>query len=309
MSLDYLPSLDSNEAVFFEQELEDIKAKSYDVVRRRLRHRDHIPVSNASGPAAETISYYQYDQVGIAKLVSNYADDLPVANVKGRKFSVDVHSMGVGFEYSIQDIRASMAQGKSLNDRKATAAARAIAELEENIAAFGHAGTNMKGFLNHPNVPVISVHDPGSGRAWIADNKTPEQIVKDMGAAVQKIIDNTSEVERPNALLLPSNEYGHIAQTKMTDIEPTILRWFIANNPWVSSVGTWDKLKTADASSTGPRSVTYRRDPNALELEIPQEFEMFPPQAQNLAFRVPAHARIGGVVFYYPLSAIYQDDL
>ncbi|HKI87196.1 MAG TPA: encapsulin [Thermoanaerobaculia bacterium] len=308
-ALAHLTNLDANEALFFEQELEHIKAKTYDVMRRELRHREYVPVSNEAGPGAETISYYQYDQVGTAKLISNYADDLPLANVKGKKFSAPVHSMGIGFAYSVQDIRASQMANKRLEQRDATAAARAVAELEESICAFGDANTGMLGFLNHPNVPIIQAADPGGGRAWIADDKTPEEITKDMGASVQSILDTTSEKEKPNAIILPTLEYGHIAQTKMTSIEPTILKWFLTNNPWIQSVGTWDKLKTADDAGTGPRMVTYRRDPDALQLEIPQEFEIFPVQQHNLVFLTPTHARIGGVSFFYPLSAVYTDDL
>ena len=60
----------------------------------------------------------------------------------------------------------------------------------------------------------------------------------------------------------------------------------------------------ADAAGTGPRMLTYQRDPEILELIIPQDFEQFPPQARNLAFVVPCHARIGGVVTH---PAIMED--
>jgi len=117
-----------------EQELEHIKAKTYDVMRRELRHREYVPVSNEAGPGAETISYYQYDQVGTAKLISNYADDLPLANVKGKKFSAPVHSMGIGFAYSVQDIRASQMANKRLEQRDATAAGFRRLELMATLA-------------------------------------------------------------------------------------------------------------------------------------------------------------------------------
>ncbi len=309
MGLEHLTNLDANEALFFENELEHLKAKSYDVMRRNLRHREYIPVSNEAGPGAETISYTQYDQVGTAKLIANYSDNLPLANVKGRKFSAPVHGMGIAFEYTLQDVRASAMANKRLPEREAAAAARAVAEKEEEIAAFGDTATGMLGFLNHPNVPDIQAHDPGGGRAWIADEKTPDQIAQDMSASVQSILDTTSEKEQPNAIILPVAEYAHISMKRMTDISPTILRWFLENNPWIKSVGTWDKLKLADAAGTGPRMVTYRRDPDALQLEIPQEFEVLATQQVDLRYRTPTHARIGGVSFYYPLSAVYTDDI
>ena len=77
----------------------------------------------------------------------------------------------------------------------------------------------------------------------------------------------------------------------------------------ITDVDFWHKLDLADAAGTGPRMVTYQRDPEVLELVIPQEFEQFPPQARNLAFVVPCHARVGGVVVYYPLAIVYTDGL
>ena len=53
--------------------------------------------------------------------------------------------------------------------------------------------------------------------------------------------------------------------------------------------------------------VAYQRDPMVLQLEIPQEFEQFPPQARGLSFVVPCHARIGGVHMHYPLAVAYMD--
>lgn len=309
MGLDHLTNLDANEAIFFENELEHLKAKSYDVMRRELRHREYLPVSSEAGPGAETIAYTQYDQVGTAKLIANYADDIPLANVKGRKFTSPVHGIALAFGYSLQDVRAAAMANKRLDDKGMKAMARGIGEKEETVAAFGDTNTGMAGFLNHANVTVASVANPGSGKAWIADSKTPEEIAQDVATSVNTILAATAEKEKPNAVILPVTEYGHIAQKKMTDIEPTILKWVLGNNPWIKSIGTWDKLSTADAAGTGPRMVTYKRDPEALTLEIPQEFEVLPTQQKGLQFLTYGHSRIGGVLFYYPLSCLYTDDL
>lgn len=308
MPLPQLTNLDANEAAFFENELEAMKAKSYDVLRRELRHRQFLPVSNEAGPGAETIAYTQYDQLGTAKLISNYATDLPTANVKGQKFTSPVRSLGIAAEWSLQEVRASAMANKRLEQRQLTAAARAVAELEEDIAAFGDSASGLRGFLNHANVPDQGVVDPGGGTTWIADAKTPEEIVQDMSTAVGTIISTTNDVERPDTIILPSLQHAHIAQKKMTDIEPTILKWFLSANPWITSIGVWDRLKLADGEGNGPRMVVYKRDPDKVQLEIPQEFEILPVQQVNLAFKTPTHSRIGGVSFYYPLSALYVDD-
>ena len=55
--------------------------------------------------------------------------------------------------------------------------------------------------------------------------------------------------------------------------------------------------------------MSYKKDPEVLTLEIPQEYEEMPPQAKNLQFHVPVHARIGGVIVYYPIAMAYMDGL
>ncbi len=299
---------DANEAAFFDQELEHIKAKSYDVLRRELRHRTYIPVSFEAGPGAETIAYTQYDQVGVAKLIGNYAEDLPLANVKGKKFSHPVESIGIGYAYSLQELRASMLANKRLPDRLAKAAMRANAELEESLAATGKTGL-WSGFLNHANVPAVQAIDIGAGeRRWIAGNKSADQINADLVLAIRTIIDGTSEVERPNTAIFPTKEFIHASTKRIADTNETFLSWFLRVQPWIKNVGTWDKLKSADPSG-GARVVVYDRNPEKVTLEIPQDYEILPAQPKGLSFLVPTHSRFGGVIFYYPLSACYLDDL
>lgn len=299
---------DANEAAFFDQELEHIKSKSYDVLRRELKHRLYIPVSFEAGPGAETIAYTQYDHVGTAKLISNYAEDLPLANVKGKKFVQSVESIGIGYQYSLQDVRASMMANKRLSDRQSAAAMRANGELEETLAATGKSGL-FSGFLNHANITAIQAKDIGAGeRRWIAGNKTADQINDDVVYMIETILDATSEREKPNTLLLPTKEYVHAATKRIAETDETWMSWFLRTQPWIKNVGTWDKLKTADPSG-GARVMAYDRSPEKVTLEIPQDFEILPAQPKGLAFLVPTHSRFGGVLYYYPLSACYLDDL
>lgn len=308
--LQHLTNLDANEQIFFTRELEFKKAKAYDVLREELVHRTFLPVSNEADAAAQSIVYEQYDQVGVAKIIKNYADDLPLANVKGQEFVSKIVSLGMAFIYSLMDIRASQKANKRLPDRQMNAAIRGHAEKEELIAALGDTDTGLTGFMNNANVSLISADDPGAGKAWIADSKTPAQIVKDMNDLAQKVVTQTRERHKPDTLLLPSAEFGHISSTQnSTSSDVTILKWFLANNPYIKNVGVWPRLNLADAAGTGPRMVAYTRSPDMLTLEIPQEFEMLPVQQENFSFKTPTHSRIGGVLIYYPLSLAYMDDI
>jgi len=77
--------LDTNESIFFARQLEYIKGKTYDIKRPQLNALKLIPVSTETPEGASTITYRQYDTVGMAKVIANYSNDLPRADVKGKE--------------------------------------------------------------------------------------------------------------------------------------------------------------------------------------------------------------------------------
>ena len=125
--------LDANEGVFFARQLEFIKSQSYDVKRAKLSAMEVFPVSTATPEGATTITYRQYDQVGMAKIIANYADDLPRADVSGKEFTSPIRGIGVSYGYNMQEIRSAMYAGTSLSERKMRSAQRAH---EEKINQF-----------------------------------------------------------------------------------------------------------------------------------------------------------------------------
>ena len=125
--------MDANETAFFARELESIEAKIYEVKRKELVYRKYVPVSNRDHEGTETITYRMFDMVGAAKIISNYASDLPRADVFGEEFTQRVKSIGASIGFSDQELRASAKEGKSLDTQKATAMRRAVREKESDI--------------------------------------------------------------------------------------------------------------------------------------------------------------------------------
>lgn len=294
--------LDADESVFFERQLESVKSKTYDKKFTQLKCRQVIPVSFEAGPAAETIKYEQFDMVGMAKVVRDFATDFPSADVKAKEFRSPVKSLGSAYQYSVQEVRASKFAGKPLEARKANSAKRAIMQMENKIAYFGDADHGLGGMLNNANVPLVVLPHAG---AWTG--LTPDQILANLNAIANNPIKVSNGVETPDTMLIPINEYTLIASTaRSSTSDTTILQYFLTNNPFIKSVEWLEEAKQAGVGST-PRITVYKRDPDYLTLEIPQDFEQFPPQEKGLAFKVPVHQRIGGVLIYYPLSMAYAD--
>jgi hypothetical protein len=308
-------NLDANQTAFFARELESIKARTYDVVYPELKATTLIPVSTEAGPGAESITYQQFDQLGLAKVIANYADDLPRADVKGKEFNSPIRSLGASYGYSVQEIRAAQFVGRSLEQRKANATRRAIEQKVNKIAWYGDSESGLTGLIDNPNITRVAVENDGTASSTLWEDKTPDQILRDMNDLVTGIVDVTKGVEMPNTLIMPIKQYRQISNTRLASgTDTTILEFFLQNSPFITTVEWVNELKGAglgegSVAAGGDVMIAYDRNPDKLTLEIPQPYEQFPAQERGLEFVVPAHARVAGVIIYYPLSVAVGEGI
>lgn len=301
-------NMDASESAFVSRQLEQIRARTYDIKHKSLLAREFIPVDNSISPGAEVVTYRQWDMVGMAKIIANYADDLPRADVLVREFTGKIRGIGSSYGYSVQEARAAMFAGVPLEQRKANAARRSVEEKIDSIAQVGDSLHGLVGFLNQSNTTSFTVSTGAAGSQAFA-NKTPDEVVADLNLFVNNIVTSTHGSEIPDTILFPLAQWGDISTRRMGDgSDTTILKFFLANNPYIKMAAPWHALAGAGSGATD-RMVCYRRDPDALQLIIPQEFEQFPPQTKGLEVVTPCHARCGGVVVYYPLSMSYGDGI
>lgn len=294
--------LDAKYSAILARELEHVRAKTYDIIYPEKKARKLIPLDHTVPPGAETIRYDQWDLFGMAQVISNYADDLPMVDVMKEPFTSVVQTIADAYQWSILDLeRAAMVPGANLSQRRAGAARMVIENRIEDIGAFGLPVGGLNGILNHPNAALVA---PTTG-TW--SSATAVQMVDDANKLVESIVTATDETLLPNTLVMTSTQRGYMANKKFTNTDTTALKWFLDNNQYIDSIETWYKCKLADAAGTGARMLCYRRDPLVLEMVIPKEFTQQPPQPKNLSFVVPCHARVGGVVVYYPLAIAYMD--
>lgn len=302
--------MDAGESAFFARQLEEIRGRSYDLKLIELKARMLIPVDNSVPPGADAVTYRQYTAGGVAKLVASYSDDFPRADIFGKEFTVHPKSLGSSYGYNVQEIRAAQMTGLPLEQRRANAARRAIEEKIDKMGQVGDADTDCLGLLNQPTTTTFTVPN-GANNATAWTTKTPSEILSDMNGIANAIVSNTKEVEHPDTLLLPIDQYllvSILPFSAQNASNVTVLEMFLKNNPWVSEVEPWYALKGAGAGATD-RMVCYKRDPDHLMLVIPQEFEQFPPQVKGMEFVVPCHARCAGIQVPYPLSIAYGDGI
>lgn len=295
---------DSFETAVFARQLEYIYTRTSDVLYPEFKARTFIPLDSSVPSAASTYTYRQFDEVGFAALLTNYADNIPDVTTFGKEFTAPIHGMGVGYSYSVQDIRRAQMAGMPLEESLNRIAKRAVEAKIDQMAAFGDTKVGTTGFLNNANVPLVT---PITG-SWAT--ATADQIVADLDKLVNSIVTGSNGIHMPDTLLFDIASFTKLnGMQRSVASDVTILRWYLNNNAFIKNIDHWYLLSKADAAGTGPRVVCYQRSPDVLALVIPQEFEQFPPQVKNLSFFVPCHARIGGVKIPYPLAIAYMDGI
>lgn len=302
--MEQFKNLDASSSIFFRRELEFVKARSYDVEYQDLMARQLFPVSNEAGAYAQVITFTTYDRVGMAQIISSYAKDLPRADITGVQESSPVRPIGLSFAYTVDEVLASEALGKSLEQRRVNAVQRGTEETIDTIAWYGDSATGLPGFLTNPNIPTGAVAQGASGQTTWAD-KTPGEILADVNDLFGTVYAVTRKKEKPTRLLLPVLQWNYIMSTPRSDnSDTTIAQYLVANSPFLSSLDDIVAVNELDGAGTGGADmmVVYDPDPDKLTMEVPLELQFLPVQERGLTFEVPAWAKTGGVIIYKPMS-------
>ena len=298
--------LDANEGIFFARQLEAIKSRAYDVKRPKLSALEVMPVSTETPEGASTITYRQYDSVGAAQIIANYANDLPRADVTGKEFTSPVRGIGISYGYNLQEIRASQMTGTPLSEKKMRAAMRSHEELINRLAWFGDTEHGLPGFLTNPNIPAYTVTADGTGSSKLWVNKTADQIIRDVNGIINQVRTQSKDIHRANTVIMPLEQFAYISSApRSSTTDTTILAFLQANNPGVTfravleldGVGGLDKLVAGEFSVDN------------MQLEIPMAFRQYSPQQKGLEFEIPCESRFGGVIIEYPLALAIGDSI
>ena len=299
-------------SVFFARELDFVKSQSYDVEYPEFTALSLFPMSSEVDPGAETVTYYSYNKTGLAKIISNYATDLPRADVKGKPTTAIIKSLGDSYGYSIQEMRASRMAGKSLDTRKAESARYQIDYLNNKIAWNGDEETGLKGVLSTDNdVPLYTIANGAKGTTSWAD-KTEDEILADITGMLKQMATVTKKVEKPDTLALSSDAYIEIQNKRIEGTATTVLKYIQDNIPDIKQIVSCPELD-ADSVETNPYAAAsdgkavallFKNDSRKLSIENPLPFMQYPIQTQGLEVVVPCEARTAGAMIYYPMSLL-----
>ena len=287
--------------LFLERQLEYIRPQVFEVQYADIKYPTILPVTSEAGPGAQTFTYRVMDATGEFKLIADAADDLPRADISQVEKSINIRSFGGSFGYTVQELRAAQMANIALEQRRASAVRRAYEEKVEEVAMFGESSVGLQGFFNNATVDVVAADK------WFTDSGTTAQEMLDLlNYGVTAIINGSNMKEQPDTILMAWEDYNTISTRRNSDSsDVTVMEYFLRTNPYIRNIEPINQLDADKSTLSKNRMVFYKRDPQKVQLHIPQPLELFPPQQRGLEFIVPAHARVGGVALYYPKSVLY----
>jgi hypothetical protein len=289
--------------LFLERQLEYIRPQIFEVAYADIKYPTLLPVTSEAGQGAQTFTYRIMDSTGEFKLIADAADDLPRSDISQVEKSINIRSFGGSFGYTVQELRAAQMANIALEQRRAAAVRRAYEEKVEAVAMFGESTVGLAGFFNNSTVDVIAANYWFTGATA---SGTSQEMLELLNYGVSAIINASNMKEQPDTILLAYEDYNKISTTRNSDSsDVTVLEYFLRTNPYIRNVEPINQLDKDNSVLNTNRMVVYKRDPEKVQLHIPQPLELFPPQQRGLEFIVPAHARVGGVALYYPKSVIY----
>lgn len=259
---------------------------------------------------------YSMDNVGSAEFLAAGAFDVPYASTKMTQSTRNFHLAGIGYEWNTQELQRAAKLGRSLSSDKAQAAVMAADRFIYGIAMTGNnpAGVSEKGwagFTNNGSAPSAQVANDGtsSSRLWTA--KTPDQILRDINAAITAVETGTGETHVANTLILPTTAYNYVATTpRASGSDMTILSYLKANNVAGESltISKSRALETAGTSST-TRLVAYDNNPQVIRFHLPGPHQFLPPfQKSSLLYEVAGLMNVGGCEIRLPKAVVYRDS-
>jgi hypothetical protein len=298
--------LDSGESVFFDRELETIRAKTYDVKFQEPKLLNILPISMEGDPTVDTITHRVYTRVGIAKMGGTmYATDFPPVDVYGTEISVKVKPVHNSYGYNKDEIMAAMRVGKPLESMRANAARKAMDMKLDEIARSGETATGLYGLFNYPGISEYAVPATGTGTSKLWTNKTSDQILTDLFGIQNYIVNATNGIEVPDVLALPLEYFNLIATKRLdADSEETVLSYFLRVSQYVKRVEWFAQLATA-SSTGGLMMVAWKNDSDHLVFDMPLPFTQEDIDRDGLRYVVPCRAKTAGVTVFYPKSVAF----
>lgn len=294
-------NFDAAGSAFVARQLTMVRAQVLRVKKASLNAFNVFPVTTDIPVGAETALQRVYDSVGVAEIISNWADDLPRVDILAQETSVNVKMLGDAYGYNYREVQNAQFANINLSAEKGRVAKYAIDYKLNQIAWHGDKEHHITGFLDNPNISEFTLPGDGANNSTKLADKTEEQVFRDLNNFIESIPEATNQVEQANALLLPPAVYTLLATKRLGNTETTYLNFFRQIHPEITNIAKVLELKGAGQDGKDVMIAGFF-DPSYIKFEIPIRFDQRPVEYRNLEYVVNCVASTAGITVVMPFA-------
>jgi len=297
---------DAAQGKFRALDLEVIDNTLYTPKYEELTARQILDVKGDVAEGAETYAYNVMTRSGVAKILGNSSDDIPLVDTDMRRVFQRIYSIVTGFTYTVQEQRQAQLTGTSVDASKAGVARRAVSEKENRLTWIGDSDYNIQGLANAEGIqiePVEPVTDGGSDTEWT--NKKGEQIIADirsLRAKIEKLPGHNADT-----LALPPDQYEALEAPYNQYNNQTIMQ-YIRSQGWFQRIVRAPELEGVGQSG-GNSMLALDSSREVIELLVPMDIERHEPEWSFPRWKFAVEERCGGVIIRYPMAIARGDGI
>lgn len=287
-----------------------IATETYGLEREALDATKFIPAQTGVGQWTGSWTYKVASELGVAKFISDYAEDLPPVSRALEMRTILVRSIADSYGYSEAEVMQWLAAGVDLSRDEAETARRKIDEKVDEVLLVGDKDQGVSGLFNNPNVSSVAIEAGDAGTTTLK-TKTVDEIVATIQAMVDAVYTGSNGTVRGDTLILPHEAYAHVATKRVSDYDGTTILDYLKTVFAAQGVANWFESRKLDGigASSKDRAVFYKRSANVVSYVLPVPFRQKEVQEKALHFMVPCYARIGGTVIKNLKAVVYADGV
>ena len=300
---------------FLVGQLQHLESEVYRKPYAHIRYPELVPVDTSANPYVQGVTYFSADGYGQASFIGRGGEDFPLVSTTRDKHSVLVESLGSSYEYNMFDLESARLLGQDLNADNVNLVRRVMEEKIDSIVLNGEADLSWDPLWSKTGVSKIDLAaGTSTHEEW--DQKTGNEIVKDVNRMQNTIYEATKQVIMPDTLILPPSAYAYIVTTPINDTSDTsIYNYLLRATIYTAETGNPILIRgvhgfeDAGASKVG-RAMMYARNPSVLKLHLPMPVRFLPLfQKTPTTWQHAAIFRTGGLEIRMPHAMIYADKV
>ena len=248
-----------------------------------------FPVTNEIPGHAKYFEYPEFDGVGIAQIIADYSDDLPLVDAFMTEKQGKVFRFGNAFLISTDEIKAGAATGQSLSTRKQELAFEAHDNLLDKLVWSGSAPHGIVSVFDHKNINNVVAGTWNSAAAAMTD----------ITALIDAIETSTNGTHTATDILLPASA-RRLMQELVPNTSISYAQLFATNNSGIN-LRYLQFLDNYDGAG-GKAALAFEKSPLNMSIEIPEATNVLPGQPKDLHFKYPVTSKATGLIVYRPLT-------